>query len=49
LAEAAGARSVLLFHHDPSRTDDELDALVGRFAESPLPVTAAREGDVLEL
>ena len=49
LAEEAGARRVLLFHHDPNRTDDELDALVGRFAESPIPVTAAREGDVIDL
>ena len=49
LAEAAGARRVVLFHHDPDRTDDELDALVGRFAESPLPVAAAREGTVLGL
>jgi phosphoribosyl 1,2-cyclic phosphodiesterase len=49
LAEAAGARRVLLFHHDPNRTDDELDDLVGRFAESPVPVTAACEGDVLVL
>ena len=49
LAEAAGARRVLLFHHDPNRTDDELDALVARFGESPVPVTAAREGDVLDL
>jgi phosphoribosyl 1,2-cyclic phosphodiesterase len=49
LAEAAGARRVLLFHHDPNRTDDELEALVARFAESPIPVAAAREGDVLEL
>jgi phosphoribosyl 1,2-cyclic phosphodiesterase len=49
LAEAAGARRVLLFHHDPHRTDDELDALVARFAESPLPVVAAREGQVLDL
>jgi ribonuclease BN (tRNA processing enzyme) len=49
LAEEAGARRVLLFHHDPNRTDDEMDALVARFAESPIPVAAAREGDVLEL
>jgi ribonuclease BN (tRNA processing enzyme) len=49
LAEAAGARRVLLFHHDPHRTDGELDALVARFAESPLPVVAAREGQVLDL
>jgi phosphoribosyl 1,2-cyclic phosphodiesterase len=49
LAEAAGARRVLLFHHDPNRTDDEEDALVARFAESPIPVAAAREGEVLDL
>jgi phosphoribosyl 1,2-cyclic phosphodiesterase len=49
LAEAARARRVLLFHHDPNRTDDELDELLGRFAESPVPVTAACEGDVLDL
>jgi phosphoribosyl 1,2-cyclic phosphodiesterase len=49
LAEAAGARRVLLFHHDPNRTDDEMDALVARFAESPIPVSAAREGQVLDL
>jgi phosphoribosyl 1,2-cyclic phosphodiesterase len=49
LAGAAGARRVLLFHHDPNRTDDEEDALVARFAESPIPVTAAREGEVLDL
>jgi ribonuclease BN (tRNA processing enzyme) len=30
LARAAGARRVLLFHHDPARTDDE----VARIAES---------------
>ena len=49
LAEAAGARRVLLFHHDPNRTDDEEDALLARFGESPIPVEAAREGQVLEL
>jgi phosphoribosyl 1,2-cyclic phosphodiesterase len=49
LADAAGARRVLLFHHDPNRTDDEEDALLARFGESPIPVDAAREGQVLEL
>ena len=49
LAEEAGARRVLLFHHDPNRTDDGMDELVSRFAESPIPVVAAREGDVLDL
>jgi phosphoribosyl 1,2-cyclic phosphodiesterase len=49
LAERAGARSVLLFHHDPARTDDEVDAIVAAFADGPIPVTAAAEGDVLDL
>jgi len=49
LAELAGARSVLLFHHDPIRTDDEVDAIVARFADAPMPVTAAVEGCVLDL
>ncbi len=49
LAEAAGARRVLLFHHDPNRTDDEMDALLARFAESRVPVDAAREGEVIDL
>ena len=46
LAEAAGAGSVLLFHHDPSRTDDEVDALAADVASrTALPVTAAVEGE----
>jgi phosphoribosyl 1,2-cyclic phosphodiesterase len=49
LAELAGAKHVLLFHHDPNRTDDDLDACVARFADSPVPVTAAVEGSVVEV
>ncbi len=49
LAEEAGARSVLLFHHDPNRTDAQLDAAVARFADARLPVTAAVEGAVIDL
>jgi phosphoribosyl 1,2-cyclic phosphodiesterase len=49
LAELAGARSVLLFHHDPIRTDDEVDAIVARFADASVPVSAAVEGSVLHL
>lgn len=46
LAEAAGARSVLLFHHDPSRTDDQVDELTADVASrTSLPVRAAVEGD----
>lgn len=47
LGELAGAGSVLLFHHDPNRTDAEIDAMVDSFATSPVPVLAAAEGTVL--
>lgn len=49
LGEAAGAGCVVLFHHDPARTDDEVDAIVARFADASLPVHAAVEGAVLAL
>jgi phosphoribosyl 1,2-cyclic phosphodiesterase len=49
LGEKAGARTVVLFHHDPSRTDDEVDAIVARFADAPVRVIAAVEGDSIEL
>jgi phosphoribosyl 1,2-cyclic phosphodiesterase len=49
LAELAGARSVLLFHHDPARTDDEVDAIVAGFADAPLPVDAAAESTTHDL
>ncbi len=48
LAEEAGARNVLLFHHDPSRTDDQIDALLAGLV-SRVPVTAARDGMTIEL
>jgi phosphoribosyl 1,2-cyclic phosphodiesterase len=44
LAKEAEARQVVLFHHDPARTDDELDA-IARMAALEFPNTiAAREG-----
>ena len=49
LACEAGARSVLLFHHDPNRTDDQLDELGRHFADTPVPVTAAAQGGVIDL
>ncbi|CAH0342243.1 MBL fold metallo-hydrolase [Rhizobium sp. CECT 9324] len=49
LAKQASTRKLVLFHHSPSRTDDELDRLEqmaqDRFAET----VAARDGMVLEL
>ena len=49
LARRAGARRVVLFHHRPDRTDDELDQLAQRFTTSPVPVTVAAEGLLLDL
>src|SRR5438105_4770116 len=49
LAEACGARRLLLFHHDPPRTDDELDAIVADQRRAPVPVGAAVEGTVVEV
>jgi phosphoribosyl 1,2-cyclic phosphodiesterase len=49
LAAAAGARRAVLFHHHPDRTDDELDALAGRLADAPVPVTVAAQQGILRL
>jgi ribonuclease BN (tRNA processing enzyme) len=49
LAERAGAGGVLLYHHDPNRTDDQLDDIASRFAAAPVPVTVGVEGAVIDL
>ncbi len=49
LAKAARAKRVLLFHHDPPRTDDQLDAIVAAHREEPIPVEAAAEGSTIDL
>ncbi len=51
IAEAAHVRQLILFHHDPHRTDAELDQIVAEqqsLAASGLLVTAAFEGMELE-
>ena len=54
-AVAAGVRRLALYHHDPARSDDAVDAIVAqcreraRAAGSPLEVFAAAEGQVIEL
>ncbi len=55
---AAGARRLALTHHDPGRSDDEVDAMVGatrdaardalRSAGEGLEVGAAAEGEVID-
>ena len=48
LARRAGAGRVLLAHHKPDRTDDELDLLAARFGADP-DVDVAAEGRVIDL
>jgi len=49
LADAAGVGQLVLFHHDPSRTDDQIDAVVAACQGGSSPVSAAAEGTVLTL
>ena len=49
LGRRAGARQVVLFHHRPDRTDDQLDQVARRFAASAVPVTVAADGLVLDV
>lgn len=49
LAERAGASRLLLFHHDPTRTDDQLDALVALHRPRLPALDAAVEGSVVEV
>lgn len=46
LATAARARSLVLFHHSPVRTDEQL-AAIERSVTAPMPVIVAREGMTL--
>lgn len=47
-ARASGARRLILYHHDPARTDDEIDAVVREAAREFPDVEAAREGSSFE-
>jgi len=49
LGRKAGAKSVMLFHHDPDRTDDDLDQIVASLNGTKPTVSAAAEGMVIEL
>ena len=49
LAEAAGARTLVLFHHDPWRTDDQIDDLVAAHAGGKVEVIGAAEGLTFDL
>jgi phosphoribosyl 1,2-cyclic phosphodiesterase len=49
LAEACDVGRLLLFHHSPTRTDDELDAILAAQGEAAVPVEGAREETVIDL
>jgi phosphoribosyl 1,2-cyclic phosphodiesterase len=49
LAVKASVGKVLLFHHHPDRTDDELDAVEARLRRRDVIVEAAVEGTTLKL
>ncbi len=44
LAEHAGARRVALFHHDPARSDTEIDAIAASLTSASVEILVAREG-----
>ena len=49
LAAVSQARRLLLFHHDPPRTDDEIDAILKSLHDAPVPVLAAAQGSSVQL
>jgi phosphoribosyl 1,2-cyclic phosphodiesterase len=49
LGIAAGAKAVALFHHDPHRTDAQIDEIVARLGDPGVRVIAVHEGMVLPL
>jgi phosphoribosyl 1,2-cyclic phosphodiesterase len=46
---AAGAKRILLFHHEPARPDDQLDRIASTLLAPHPHVRFVREGDVIEL
>lgn len=49
LGRECGVGTVVLFHHAPTRTDDEIDRLLDEYRQEDLAVVAAVEGAVLEV
>jgi hypothetical protein len=49
LAETCGVKQLLLFHHAPPRTDDQLDAIVAGLRAKSVAVSAAAEGTVIDV
>ena len=49
LAAALEVPRLVLFHHGPGRTDDQLDAIRAGLSGLPMDVVMAREGSVLDV
>jgi phosphoribosyl 1,2-cyclic phosphodiesterase len=49
LATEAGVGRLVLFHHSPARTDDQVDAIAAALGGAPVPVTVAREALALDV
>jgi len=49
LAEMAGAKQLVVFHHDPGRTDDAMDEIMREAAAARPGTIAAIEGETLSL
>lgn len=50
LGKECGVKSVMLFHHDPERTDDQIDAILAASRNGSRPaIEAAVEGSVIQL
>jgi phosphoribosyl 1,2-cyclic phosphodiesterase len=49
LCRAAGARRLALFHHDPARTDEELDVIEREAVRAFSGAFAARDGQTLDI
>jgi phosphoribosyl 1,2-cyclic phosphodiesterase len=47
VARDAGAKKLVLFHHDPNRSDDAVDAIVDQARAEFAETVAAQEGNVL--
>ncbi|HYU04134.1 MAG TPA: MBL fold metallo-hydrolase [Jatrophihabitantaceae bacterium] len=48
LATESRVGTLVLFHHGPNRTDDELDAVAGDVT-APMPVVVGRQGSIIEV
>ena len=49
VAKEVAAKKLVLFHHDPDRSDTDVDAILKRAADNFDDVVAAKEGLLIKL